>query len=84
MVSLACSNTEIVCALGCAEMLVGVDDHSDHPPEVVRALPRVGPDLGVKAAGGIRTYADAMTMIGAGATRIGASAGRHILAGASL
>ena len=44
----------------------------------------VGPDLGVKAAGGIRTYADAMTMIGAGATRIGASAGRHILAGASL
>ncbi|NLY93992.1 MAG: cobalamin-binding protein [Myxococcales bacterium] len=50
VVSLACSNTEIVCALGCAEMLVGVDDHSDHPPEVVRALPRVGPDLGVDPA----------------------------------
>ena len=30
--------------------------------------------LGVKAAGGIRTYADALRMIAAGATRIGASA----------
>jgi iron complex transport system substrate-binding protein len=45
VVSLACSNTEIVCALGCADQLVGVDDHSDHPEEVVAALPRVGPDL---------------------------------------
>jgi iron complex transport system substrate-binding protein len=45
VVSLTCSNTEIVCALGCADRLVGVDDHSDHPPEVVGRLPRVGPDL---------------------------------------
>lgn len=45
VVSLACSNTEIVCALGCAELLVGVDDHSDFPADVVKALPRVGPDL---------------------------------------
>src|SRR5690606_16164512 len=27
--------------------LVGVDDHSDHPEDVVSSLPRVGPDLGV-------------------------------------
>ncbi len=47
VVSLACSNTEIVCALGCADLLVGVDDHSDFPAEVVRELPRVGPDLGI-------------------------------------
>jgi iron complex transport system substrate-binding protein len=47
VVSLACSNTEIVCALGCEGLLVGVDDHSDHPVEVVRALPRVGPDLDI-------------------------------------
>lgn len=47
VVSLACSNTEIVCALGCADLLVGVDDHSDFPGEVVSALPRVGPDLGI-------------------------------------
>lgn len=45
VVSLNCSNTEIVCALGAADMLVGVDDHSDFPPSVVDALPRVGPDL---------------------------------------
>ncbi len=43
----------------------------------------VGPDLGVKAAGGIRSYADAMAMITAGATRIGASASLKILAGAA-
>lgn len=47
VVSLTCSNTEIVCALGMAHVLVGVDDHSDHPPEVVASLPRVGPDLGI-------------------------------------
>jgi iron complex transport system substrate-binding protein len=50
VVSLTCSNTEIVCALGCAHLLVGVDDHSDFPAEVVTSLPRVGPDLGVDPA----------------------------------
>jgi len=39
----------------------------------------VGPAVGVKAAGGIRTYADAMTMIAAGANRIGASASVKIM-----
>ena len=39
----------------------------------------VGPDVGVKAAGGIRTYQDAVAMIKAGATRIGASAGVTIV-----
>jgi deoxyribose-phosphate aldolase len=33
----------------------------------------VGTDLGVKAAGGIRTLADALKMIEAGATRLGIS-----------
>jgi deoxyribose-phosphate aldolase len=36
--------------------------------------------MGVKAAGGIRSFADAQRMIAAGATRIGASAGVKILA----
>ncbi len=45
VVSLACSNTEILCELGLASCLVGVDDHSDFPAEVVDGLPRVGPDL---------------------------------------
>ncbi len=39
----------------------------------------VGPNMGVKAAGGVKTAADAKAMIGAGATRIGASAGIKIL-----
>lgn len=47
VVSLTCSNTEIVCALGCAHLLVGVDEHSDFPADVVAALPRVGKDLSV-------------------------------------
>jgi deoxyribose-phosphate aldolase len=38
----------------------------------------VGPDIGVKAAGGIKTAADARAMIAAGATRIGTSAGVQI------
>jgi iron complex transport system substrate-binding protein len=50
VVSLTCSNTEIVCALGCADLLVGVDNHSDYPVEVVTRLPRVGPDLDIDVA----------------------------------
>jgi len=41
----------------------------------------VGGGIGVKASGGIRTTAAALAMIAAGATRIGASATREILAG---
>jgi deoxyribose-phosphate aldolase len=39
----------------------------------------VGPETGVKAAGGIRTYQDTLGMIAAGANRIGASAGVSIV-----
>lgn len=49
IVSLAASNTEIVCALGLTDRLVGVDDFSDVPLEVQR-LPRVGRDLAIDAA----------------------------------
>lgn len=35
----------------------------------------VGPDIGVKASGGIRTREDALALIEAGASRIGASSG---------
>ena len=41
----------------------------------------VGPEMGVKASGGVRDTATALAMIEAGATRIGASAGVAILAG---
>ncbi len=43
----------------------------------------VGAEMGVKAAGGVRTFADAQAMIEAGATRIGASAGIKIVSSPS-
>lgn len=43
----------------------------------------VGPTMGVKAAGGIRTIEDVQEMVAAGATRIGASAGVRIVTGGS-
>ena len=43
----------------------------------------VGPEIGVKASGGVRTFEDAESMIKAGATRIGASAGIKIMQGPS-
>lgn len=52
-----------------------------HDVELMRRV--VGPDIGVKASGGVRTYEDAASMIKAGATRIGASAGVKILQGPS-
>jgi deoxyribose-phosphate aldolase len=39
----------------------------------------IGPEMGLKAAGGIRSYHDALAMIAAGATRIGASSGVEIV-----
>lgn len=50
IVSHTCSNTEIVCALGCAHYLIGVDEDSDFPPEVVATLPKLGRDLSLDVA----------------------------------
>ena len=48
--------------------------------EDVRLMRRtVGPDMGVKAAGGIRAYETVAAMIAAGANRIGASASVNII-----
>jgi deoxyribose-phosphate aldolase len=41
----------------------------------------VGPEMGVKASGGVRTFEDAKNMVEAGATRIGTSGGIKIVAG---
>jgi deoxyribose-phosphate aldolase len=41
----------------------------------------VGQEMGVKASGGVRTKEDAEKMIGAGASRIGASASVAIVTG---
>lgn len=48
-----------------------------HDVELMRRA--VGPEMGIKAAGGIKSYQDAQAMIAAGATRIGASAGIRIV-----
>lgn len=45
LASLTCSNTEILVALGLADRIVAVDDHSDAPE--IQHVPRVGPDLGI-------------------------------------
>jgi len=52
-----------------------------HDVELMRRT--VGPEMGVKASGGVRTFEDAESMIKAGATRIGASAGVKIIQGPS-
>ncbi|MBQ4086020.1 MAG: deoxyribose-phosphate aldolase, partial [Clostridia bacterium] len=39
----------------------------------------VGPEIGVKASGGVRTKEDALALIEAGATRIGTSSGKAII-----
>ena len=44
----------------------------------------VGPGLRVKAAGGVRSLADASAMIRAGASRLGTSAGVQIMREAGL
>lgn len=44
----------------------------------------VGPNIGVKASGGVRNTADAKAVIEAGATRIGASAGIAIVKGLTV
>ncbi len=50
MVAHTCSNTEIVCALGCGHLLVGVDADSDYPGETVAPLPKLGRDLNLDIA----------------------------------
>jgi len=54
------------------------------PQHVKLMRETVGPDIGVKAAGGIKNFKDALRLIKAGANRIGASSGISILEGLSL
>ncbi|MEA5154865.1 deoxyribose-phosphate aldolase [Raineyella sp.] len=52
-----------------------------HAVEVIRAA--VGDRLGIKASGGIRDYPTALALVEAGATRLGLSRSRAVLAGAA-
>lgn len=49
------------------------------PSDVALMREAVGPAPGVKAAGGVKAFADAQAMAAAGATRIGASAGVKVV-----
>ncbi len=54
-------------------------------PDHVRLMRRtVGPEIGVKASGGIRNFKDAWRLIQAGASRLGVSASVAIIEGLSL
>lgn len=52
---------------------------TEHAVRLMRET--VGPDLGVKASGGVRTLEQARAMVAAGATRLGVSGSRALLAG---
>jgi deoxyribose-phosphate aldolase len=52
------------------------------PADIARMRRTGGPAMGVKASGGVRSFEKAMTLINAGATRLGAVAGVAIVTGA--
>lgn len=58
VLSHTCSNTEIVCALGCADLIVGIDTDSDHPPEIVARIPKLGRDLDLDVEAAIALQPD--------------------------
>jgi deoxyribose-phosphate aldolase len=51
------------------------------PEDIALMRAAVGPAMGVKASGGVRSCEDAVAMIQSGATRLGASAGIKIVKG---
>jgi len=54
------------------------------PQHVKLMRDTVGPDIGVKASGGVQNFKDALRMIEAGASRLGTSAGVKVIEGATL
>ncbi len=57
----------------------GFSTHGATVPDVALMRKAVGPEMGVKASGGIRTLEDLERMVAAGATRIGASSSVKIV-----
>lgn len=56
--SICPSNTELVCALGLGEYLVGIDNYSDYPEAALAGLPRLGPDLNIDIEALVRLKPD--------------------------
>jgi len=74
---------QIILESGCdfVKTSTGFGDYGAKVEDVKLLRKIVGNQMGVKAAGGIKTYADALKMINAGASRLGASSGIRILEG---
>ncbi|MGA2545322.1 MAG: deoxyribose-phosphate aldolase [Rectinemataceae bacterium] len=51
------------------------------PADIALMRRTVGPKMGVKAAGGVKSFEDAIAMIESGATRLGTSSGVSLVAG---
>ena len=75
-----------ICKLAGADFVktcTGFADGSATVEDIQLMRATVGPDIGVKASGGVRTYETAVKMIKAGANRLGATAGIAIVSGAA-
>jgi deoxyribose-phosphate aldolase len=74
---------QIILELGCdfVKTSTGFGDYGAKVTDVELLRKLVGNQMGVKAAGGIGTYEDALKMVKAGASRLGASSGIRILEG---
>lgn len=59
----------------------GFGPGSATPEDIALMRKTVGPEMGVKASGGVRDTESAQKMIAAGATRLGASSGKEIVQG---
>lgn len=62
----------------------GFSHHGATKEDVALMRGTVGKEMGVKAAGGVRSFDDALEMIKSGATRIGTSSGAKIVSGGTV
>jgi len=69
---------------GFVKTSTGFSEHGATVRDVRLMRKTVGMDMGVKAAGGVRTVDDVISMIEAGATRIGTSVGVNIIEGEKI
>jgi deoxyribose-phosphate aldolase len=72
------------CGLDFVKTSTGFSTAGATPEHVALMRKTVGPAMGVKAAGGVRSYSDAVAMINAGANRLGTSGGVSIIKGQTI
>ncbi len=77
---IACALSKVACA-AFVKTSTGFGPGGATAEDIALMRRIVGPEMGVKASGGVRTTEDAITMIEAGATRLGASASVGIVTG---